>query len=154
VGRETASLLIATVRAVPWRELADEAVENLPIIRNAKQLWVQNYPVMASTSTRPAPWCLGQEREVNYVEKENLNGGSAISHGRHADGSGARGHAAHVERCGVEFESTDVESPGSEPRVVQQGRKTRRSTTHERTVNLGNTSTYIDKSLTECLPFP
>jgi hypothetical protein len=31
----------------------------------------------------------GQEREVNYVEKENLNGGSAISHGRHVDGSGA-----------------------------------------------------------------
>ena len=32
VGLETASLLIATVRAVPWREHADEAVENLPII--------------------------------------------------------------------------------------------------------------------------
>jgi hypothetical protein len=28
---ETASLLIATVRAVPWREHADEAVENFPV---------------------------------------------------------------------------------------------------------------------------
>jgi hypothetical protein len=31
----------------------------------------------------------GQEREVNYAEKENLNGGSAISRGWHGDGSGA-----------------------------------------------------------------
>jgi hypothetical protein len=37
VGLETASLLIATVRAVPWREHADEAVENLPIIQNNEQ---------------------------------------------------------------------------------------------------------------------
>ena len=37
VGLETVSLLIATVRAVPWREHADEAVENLPIIQNAEQ---------------------------------------------------------------------------------------------------------------------
>ena len=37
VGTETASLLIATVRAVPWKEHADEAVENLPIIQNAEQ---------------------------------------------------------------------------------------------------------------------
>jgi hypothetical protein len=27
-------------------------------------------------------------KEVNYVEKENFNGGSAISHDRHGDGSG------------------------------------------------------------------
>ena len=47
VGRETASLLIATVRAVPWREHADETVENLPIIQNAEQLWVRSYPVIA-----------------------------------------------------------------------------------------------------------
>ena len=37
VGLETVSRLIATVRAVPWREHADEAVENLPIIQNAEQ---------------------------------------------------------------------------------------------------------------------
>jgi hypothetical protein len=37
VELETVSLLIATVRAVPWEEHADEAVENLPIIRNAEQ---------------------------------------------------------------------------------------------------------------------
>ena len=37
VALEAASLLIATVRAVPWRAHADEAVENLPIIQNAKQ---------------------------------------------------------------------------------------------------------------------
>ena len=37
VGLKTASLRIATVRAVPWREHADEAVENRPIIQNAEQ---------------------------------------------------------------------------------------------------------------------
>jgi hypothetical protein len=37
VALETASLRIGTVHAVPWREHADEAVENLPIIRNAEQ---------------------------------------------------------------------------------------------------------------------
>ena len=37
VGTETASLLIATVRAIPRREHADEAVESLPIIQNAEQ---------------------------------------------------------------------------------------------------------------------
>ena len=40
----------------------------------------------------------GKEREVNYAEEENNNGGSAMSHCRPADGSGARGHDAHVER--------------------------------------------------------
>src|SRR2546422_5832339 len=40
----------------------------------------------------------GKERKVNYAEEENNTGGSAISHCRHADGSGARGHTAHVER--------------------------------------------------------
>src|SRR5881296_239176 len=76
VGLETVSLLIATVRAVPWREHADEAVENLPIIQinskiqlkvclfnplnEAESIWVRSYPVMASTSIRSAPWCLGQ----------------------------------------------------------------------------------------------
>jgi len=38
VALETASLLIPTVRAVPWEEDADEAVANLPIIPNAEQL--------------------------------------------------------------------------------------------------------------------
>ena len=37
VGTETASLLIATVRAVPWKEHADEAVANLPIIQSAER---------------------------------------------------------------------------------------------------------------------
>ncbi len=37
VALETASLLVATVRAVPWRGHADEAVENLPIIQNTEQ---------------------------------------------------------------------------------------------------------------------
>jgi len=33
---------------VPFdEEYADEAVENLPIIPNAEQLWARNYPVMA-----------------------------------------------------------------------------------------------------------
>ena len=34
---ETASLLIANVRAVPWKEHAHEAVANLSIIQNAEQ---------------------------------------------------------------------------------------------------------------------
>ena len=34
---ETASLLVATVRAVRWKEHADEAVANLSIIQNAEQ---------------------------------------------------------------------------------------------------------------------
>ena len=37
VGLETASLVIATVRAVPWKDHADEAVESLPIFQNAEQ---------------------------------------------------------------------------------------------------------------------
>jgi hypothetical protein len=139
VGRETASLLIATVRAVPWTEHADEAVENLPIIRNAKQLWVRNYPVMASTSTR-APWCSGKNERSIILRKKILMvvllflmPGTLMAQEPEVTPLVSKG----VE---VEFESTDVESPGSEPRVIQQGRKTRRSTTHERTVNLGNTS--------------
>ena len=39
-------------------ELADEAVENLPIIPNAEQLWVQSYPVMEYMEPI-GTWCLG-----------------------------------------------------------------------------------------------
>src|SRR5262245_27827683 len=47
------------------------------------------YSVIAGTSNRSAPWCLGRRTGGNYAEKENNIGVSAVSHLRHGDGSGA-----------------------------------------------------------------
>src|SRR5262245_61237760 len=77
--------------------------------------------------------CLGQERKV-HAEEENYNGYSGMSQCRPADGS-IQGHIAHVQRITLYCRQFSL-------------------TKKLGTVNLRNTSTYIDKSLTECLSFP
>jgi hypothetical protein len=58
VALETASLLIATVRAVPRKEHTDEAVKNFPVLQNAEQFSLRRARATHNPQQIPSEWGL------------------------------------------------------------------------------------------------
>jgi hypothetical protein len=54
-----------------------------------------------------------EEWEIKYADEENHDRGSALSHSRHADGSGGQGHVSHVEKISKAYKGAkEIYYPG------------------------------------------